>query len=421
MAVNINSTPQLRPNGDDRPISTVNYPLYSTWNLSLSGIYDDFHYDINLNDENGLVNKFQVIAVDNDLFGNLSVNNYVDSYQQVDINSKIEDISNVPNQLKTYQLEIIPFNNKVAIPSQKTTTDTFTLMKGYRNSDDFFENNQLLINHKPKKLTTNSYFTNKSFKGNFNPSNAKYKVDFDNVYFIQTKPNGDIIEFRISTSIALITLNYNTLTDIDNMMLELPVGPKNIMLKDRYIVRTVIGGTTTLVKANGPITIEDGDTYTYQTKDDGTAVSDIYTIIVEDCTNRYEPTNVIFNTDTYSFNAFTFYDKKSYIIKNKQDTYLSDNHQRDSVYYLKTPADQDTVIYKDDITEIVILNTGWLTKANIIELQQLWVATKIRYQDGDELVPIIFDKIEKEVYNEKDKGLKKYTVAFKKANKKYFI
>ena len=144
MAVNIISTPMIRPNSVYNPVSTVNYPIYSSWLLSLTDIYDDFHYDINLVDENGLVNKFQVIAVDNDLFGNLSVNNYVDSLQVVDINSMIEEPKSTPNHTKTYQLEIKPFNNGIEQTSLSAVTDTFSLMKGYKDSDTLFTNNNLL-------------------------------------------------------------------------------------------------------------------------------------------------------------------------------------------------------------------------------------------------------------------------------------
>jgi hypothetical protein len=422
MAINIQTTPLIRPNGDYRPISTVNYPLYSTWNLSTTNIYDDFHYNVELNDENGLVNLFQVIAVDNDLFGNLSVNGFVDSRQQVDINSMIDEPTDTPNHLKTYQLKITPYNNNTLLSGDSSTTDTFCLMKGYRKEDLFFSHEvKMLIDHKKKKLTSDSYFTNKALFGSFNPSGSIYDIYYNNIYFVLTKANGDIYIFTIEVNNSYITLNYNTLTNADSMILELPVGPKNIMLQQRLVEKTVIGGVVSTPNTLMDIPIESGDSYTYVLREDRDLISNIYDIEIIDCDNRYKPTNLLFNTDTFSFNAFTFYDKKRRIIKNKQETYLSDNHERVGVSYIKTPADQDINIYKDDVDEIIILNSGWLSKAEVEELEELWVATKIRYQDGDELIPIYFDTIEKEVYNDKDRDLKKYTVSFIKANKKYYI
>jgi len=423
MGVVIKTTPLIRPNGVYRPITTVNYPLYSTWILSLSDIYDDFHYNVDLNDENGLVNRFQVIAVDNDLFGNLSVNGFVDSRQNVDINSKISEVEDTPNHIKTYQLSITPYNNLTTLTGETATTDTFLLMKGYKTTDLFTTGDtiNLLIDHNIKKLTSSSYFTNKSLYGKFNPTSSIYEIKYDKISFTQTKPNGDIYVFEIPVNNTYVSLSSTTLTNTDSMILELPVGPKNIMQQQRKVTKTVISGVTSTPMTLMDIHIEDGDKYEYTLMQGTEKVSKTYHIEIINCDNRYKPTNILFNTDTFSFNAFTFYDKQQYFIKNKQYTYLSDNHKRVDYTYVKTPADQDINIYRDNIEEIIVLNTGWLSKAEILELEQLWKAIKIRYQDGDELIPIYFKDIEKEIFNEKDKGVKKYTVSFIKANKKYYI
>ena len=409
------------------PISPSTYPIFSTFvNTGFTNVYNDYRYNVNLIDENGTGNTYTIAAQTTDLFGTLSVINFIDSSLVAVYQPTITDIVNCPSQIKNYRLEVTPYNNKSELSASTAITDTFFVMKAsYNNIRKEYYGKSLLVDILNKTLSTNSYATNKSLFGIYNDHSSTFTVDINSIKYVLTKPDGSEWSFKLENIISLPTMvNNQQLQSTDDFMIEFPTGPQNIMDSSRMFVTKIIDaeGHTTYPETIQPITIEDGANYKYATYLDADQISQWYYIDAVSCYTRYKPLTLNFTTLSGGFDAVTFYQKNEKKISNEQKSYLKFPYEREGDYYYKTNIyNRGFEVYQDNIVEEYVLSTNWLNNEEIVELEELWTSPDVYLQVNDELVPVILSDSTKVIYNEKSPGLKEYTVSVIVSDKKYRI
>jgi len=428
MALNITQTPKYREYGVIQPVSPTIYPLFSSWTNTQTNVYTDYRYKVELYDENGYINAYSVVSQSPNQFGTLSITNYTNSVLDNVIQPKINMIRNCPNQIGNYQIKVIPYNNGSYLSG--TQSDTFHIMKASYDSIMWgLYDDKLFVDHPKKKLTTKSYATNKSLFGQFSRTNNLFEVDWNRVEYRLTKADGTIMEFHLQNNHTYSTMaTESTLNNCDDKILEIPIGPANIMESYDTVVSKIVlpNGFTYYPNTIMPINIESGDKYTYATYKTSffyqQRKSQWYEIEVVDCETRFEPLTINFLNENGGYDTFVFYSKSELTIQNKQNSYLKyPYHRKNNVYYKTNEYNRGQEVYKDNIDEIINASSNWLTDDEVIELKQLWTSPDIYLQYEGELVPVILKEIGARVYNKKNKSLSKYIVDFVISDKKYRI
>ena len=426
MAVHIKQTPKTRADSTTQPISPTNYPLFSTWINTTYNIYTDYRYKVELIDEIGTQNTYSIVAQTPDLFGALSVSDFVNNTLDNIYQPKVNTITTSPNQIKNYQIKVTPFNNKSFQPGDSSESQTFFLMKAsYEKIMWGLYSDELLVNHTKKTLTSNAYATNKALFGQFSRINPLFSVNFNKVKYKLTKKNGTIINFYINNTHTYHSMaTESSLRNTDNSMLEIPIGPANIRDSFDTIVEdiTLTNGFIYIVNGVIPIDIEDGDEYTYATYLDDTRMSNEYEIEIIDCKTRFEPMTLNFLNENGAYDTFTFYSKSQETIQNKQAVYLKSPYKRDGDHYKKeSEYERGRTVYQDDIVESWIMDTDWLSNLEVQELKELWTSPDVYLQLNGVLTPVIIKEINAPIYNTKNRKLSKYQVTCIISNKKYRV
>jgi len=427
MAVIINQTPKNREGGITQPVSPTNYPLFTTWTNNLSSIYNDYKYKIDISNENGIQTTFQTLAQSPNLFGDLSVTNYVDSVLKNVFQPKIDGVKNCPNQMGNYKMKITPYNNGSYQTSLATVSETFFMIKASYEGIMFeLYDKELFVNHSVKRMTTETYATNKSLYGSFSSLYSYFEVDFNKIKYELVKKDGTQMFFFINNNYTKPTMASETsLGNTDDRIIEFPIGPKSLTETFDIILTEIIYpngysisfGTGTLVS----LEINDGDKYRYATFKDDTQISYWYDIEVKNCNNYYTPMTINFLNDRGGYNTHTFYAKSEETITNKQSSFLKYPYERVGDNYYKTNYNRGQKVFKDDITQTVVADTDWISKQEVIELKELWTSTDVYIQYDGEIIPVIIKDIQAPIYNPKSKKLRKYVVQFTISDKKYKI
>lgn len=409
-------------------IEGVVLPKYYTWKWITSTIlYSDFKYKIVYNNEIDTY-SYNTLGEDVELWSKLSVNDLIKNKLINNFQPKIINIVNNPNSIENYLLEIIPINNDEEDTANSVGIDRRIGIKNLDFDLSFMLNTptkRLFVDVDTHTYTTNTYATNKGLYGKFlhGMFSNSFESKITKVVYNIHKPNGVVITHELENTITYFEYPNNTdLINTEDLLVEIPVGPRNLrsIVSDATI--TLPNGFIFIVP-NTPMNIENGDYYTYSTWDDTEQTSKEYKIIVKDCSTRYTPIDISWLNESAGFDTFTCYAKNDKTIETKNKIYSHESEERivggffDGYYETLKPRTEE--IYQQEIKETYTLYTDYITQEQILNLESLWSSPEVYIDiDGNHL-PVNTNMKKVLIKNKKSVGLFQYKIIVNSAVKKY--
>lgn len=318
------------------------------------------------------------------------------------------------------------YNFRVDV-SDDTDSENFTKLDCIKTYEEDFDYTNFMLNkntkkflthyHSTRNLSLNSYDVLRFFSGKIGTIYSyAYEVRID------LKRNGYIYTYK-----SLNTNPYYSQTisgeNASNLILEnkgkylmtFGTGPKNIQDIMWKYIKVVTPGGIILNGSGLPVTLnlnvgDEYDVYMYYSGEVSERIT--YKIVCEDeiqlfWENRYG------GFDTHIFNKNHY--KNLNIEKN---TFRKDKYKINGYNLEVDEYDGGLTVYHNNIETEWILNTDWLDRQQILDLEDLWYSKNVFMMIDDEIYKVI-SLNESQNINNKKSTLRSYTLNVRLSNKKY--
>jgi len=430
MAVTIKQSQQATPRGTIEMLAGNIYPLYTTWNwITTTPLYTDFKYQVKYKDETEEY-VFNTIGEDDNNWSKISLSDLIKNKSKNTFQPKVNAVTANKDGIKNYQAIITPFNNGDILTSESASTFTSFSIKSTKeiwHLVDFLSgsNDKMLVDVDFHYYNENTYATNKALYGYFGYTyGGAFKSKWDKIIYEVFKYDGTILTYELLNALPIYTPTSNYyLTDTENLLVDIPVGPANIRTTWFNLARVeLLNGYVFLPNTNTHIHLNNGDKYRYAAFDGTTQVSKWYNIEVKNCTTRYTPMAISWLNSSGAYDTFEVYAKSEKSIEVKNKTYQQENNNRvGDFYYVDSTQNRGDTIYNQETKETWTVTTDWLSDAEVSELEDFWASPDIYVQINEEHYPV--NNITKKVVinNKENLGLFKYQITLQIANKKIRI
>ena len=224
----------------------------------------------------------------------------------------------------------------------------------------------------------------------------------------------DVNPYYVETTDVGMDSDNSVIENVENYLLEFPCLPEKLNELDWSFIGTVPSGGL-----SDSIILKEGDVYSLQTLDvsDNITSSKIWFEIKSPCPES-NPVQIQWENELGSYDFFTFKKVSTKSHKIEKTNYRKVRDSLVSDFMFHDENDRGETILHNNISTYWTINSDWLDKEEVLDLESLWYSKDIYAQIDGDFYPIV-SMIDSVVINTNKRGLRQYVFSFVLSNKKY--